>query len=94
MTPEEPKEFPHCPAAFINSLREERAKDEIADWLQKTWNELCWVRKNRAQAIREAVQEESKVRTAAQALIDDVKRRHPGEELRCEYMRALDEALG
>lgn len=33
------------------------------------------------------------VRTAASALIADVKRRYPGEELRCEYMRALDAAL-
>lgn len=33
------------------------------------------------------------VRAAAKALIDDVKKRHPGEELRCPYMRALDVAL-
>lgn len=30
---------------------------------------------------------------AASALIADVRRRYPGEELRCEYMRALDRAL-
>jgi hypothetical protein len=30
---------------------------------------------------------------AASALIADVKRRHPGEELRCQFMRALDAAL-
>ena len=29
----------------------------------------------------------------AQALIDDVRRRHPGEALTCPYMRALDAAL-
>ena len=29
----------------------------------------------------------------AQALIDDVRARHPGEELRCPHMIALDEAL-
>ena len=33
------------------------------------------------------------LRYAASALIADVKRRHPGEELRCQYMRALDAAL-
>lgn len=31
---------------------------------------------------------------AGQALIDDVRRRYPGEELRCPYMIALDAALG
>jgi len=30
---------------------------------------------------------------AAEALIADVRRRYPGEELRCPYMRALDDAL-
>ena len=30
---------------------------------------------------------------AGAALIADVRRRYPGEELRCEYMRALDAAL-
>ena len=29
----------------------------------------------------------------AQALIDDVRARYPGEELRCPHMIALDEAL-
>lgn len=33
------------------------------------------------------------MRTAAQALLDDVRRRYPGEELRCEYMKALDDAV-
>lgn len=30
---------------------------------------------------------------AGSALIADVRRRYPGEELRCQYMRALDAAL-
>lgn len=30
---------------------------------------------------------------AARDLIADVRRRYPGEELRCEHMRALDAAL-
>ena len=29
----------------------------------------------------------------AQALIDDVRERHPGEKLRCPHMIALNEAL-
>lgn len=30
---------------------------------------------------------------AAQRLLDDVKQRHPGEELRCPYTQALDAAV-
>lgn len=30
---------------------------------------------------------------AAQRLVDDVRRRYPGEEFRCPYMRKLDWAL-
>jgi hypothetical protein len=33
------------------------------------------------------------VADAAAALIADVRRRYPGEELRCEYMKVLDAAL-
>lgn len=36
--------------------------------------------------------ENDRLRDAAKALLDDVRRRYPGEELRCEFMRALDEA--
>lgn len=34
-----------------------------------------------------------KIELAAWDLIVDVKLRHPGEDLRCPYMRALDEVL-
>lgn len=37
--------------------------------------------------------EVDRLRDAGQNLIDDVRRRYPGEELRCQYMRALDAAL-
>jgi hypothetical protein len=33
------------------------------------------------------------VESAASALIADVRRRYPREDLRCEYMRALDASL-
>jgi hypothetical protein len=33
------------------------------------------------------------VRGCALALIDDVKRRYPNEELKCPYMKALDDAV-
>jgi hypothetical protein len=33
-----------------------------------------------------------KLKEAAAALIADVRRRHPGEELKCPYMQALDAA--
>lgn len=35
----------------------------------------------------------ARVAEAARNLIDDVKRRHPGEALQCPYMIALDAAL-
>lgn len=42
--------------------------------------------------LRIEVENLKAVNTAASALIADVKRRYPGEELRCEYMKALDAA--
>jgi hypothetical protein len=33
------------------------------------------------------------VRAAAETLLDDVRRRYPGEELRCPYMRILDSTV-
>ena len=41
---EEPKEYPHVPAAFINAIADEGTKKEAIEWLQKTWNEACWLR--------------------------------------------------
>jgi hypothetical protein len=38
-------EFPHVPAAFINVIAEEGTKAEAIYWLQRTWNELCYLRK-------------------------------------------------
>lgn len=31
--------------------------------------------------------------SASKALLDDVRRRYPGEELRCQFMKTLDEAV-
>jgi hypothetical protein len=57
-------------------------------------NHRLRVARNEALARAEAAEaREAKLRQAAQALIDDVRRRYPGEELRCEYMRALDTAI-
>jgi len=45
-------------------------------------------------AYRAAIWAEAvKVVEAATALVADVRRRYPGEELRCEFMRRLDDAL-
>ena len=46
-------EYPHVPAAFINSIREEGTKDEALDWLQKQWNETCYLRAALVEARRE-----------------------------------------
>ena len=37
--------------------------------------------------------ENERLREAGQNLIDDVRKRYPNEELRCEFMIALDKAL-
>jgi hypothetical protein len=66
-----------------------------------------WTREETEARVREALRlqpagaptraaleaEVARLRTAARALLDDVRRRYPGEELRCPYMRALDEAI-
>jgi len=36
-------EYQHVPAAFINAIAEEGTKAEAVEWLQKTWNERCYV---------------------------------------------------
>ena len=38
-------DFPHHQAAFINAITEEGTKAEACEWLQKTWNELCELKK-------------------------------------------------
>lgn len=37
--------YPHVPAAFINALREESSKQELAEYLQTEWNIACALRK-------------------------------------------------
>lgn len=36
--------YPHVPAAFINALSEEGTREELIKYLQKQWNETCWLR--------------------------------------------------
>lgn len=36
--------YPHVPAAFINAIAEEGTKEEAIEWLQKEWNENCFLR--------------------------------------------------
>jgi hypothetical protein len=43
--------------------------------------------------VRTDAEVEDALLSAAKSLIDDVRSRHPGEELRCPYMRALDGAV-
>ena len=44
---EEREDFPHVQAAFINALAEEGTREELVTYLQKTWNELCFVKAQR-----------------------------------------------
>jgi len=37
--------------------------------------------------------EMTRLEKAARALLDDIHKRYPGEELRCPYMRELEAAL-
>ena len=34
--------YKHCPASFINNIREEGTMEEACDWLQRTYNEAVW----------------------------------------------------
>lgn len=36
--------YPRQPAAFINVIAEEGTKEEAVQFLQETWDELCFVR--------------------------------------------------
>ncbi len=47
----------------------------------------------RARQSKPASHSTDRVIAAARALLADVRRRYPGEELRCEYMRDLDDAI-
>lgn len=70
------------PAAFINNIAEEGTKQEAITYLQRTWDEKCGL-----QAEFNELQE------AARALIADIRARHPGEELRCAHLRAIDKIV-
>jgi hypothetical protein len=62
----------------------------------RTEQEACIQAENANREKLRADRAEARVRVledAGSALIADVKRRHPGEELRCQFMRALDAAL-
>ena len=61
-----PEPFPHCPAAFINVIAESGTKRETIQFLQETWNELCWwkthAESQQAERTRnEALEEAAKV---------------------------------
>ena len=38
-------DYPHVPAAFINTIAEEGTKAEAVKYLQKQWDETCALRK-------------------------------------------------
>ena len=47
-------QYPHVPAAFINSLSEEGTREEILRYLQEQWNETCALREQLEKARRAA----------------------------------------
>ena len=42
--------YPHVNAAHINALAEEGTREELIEWLQKQWDEICVLRKALAEA--------------------------------------------
>lgn len=46
-------DYPHVPAAFINAIADEGSKHEAILWLQRTWDELCYVREQLETLTRE-----------------------------------------
>ena len=49
-------EYPHVPAAFINSIREEGSKADAIAWLQAQWNETCYLRE-KVKGLEEALKD-------------------------------------
>ena len=72
--------------------RAEKAEAEVRAWKKIADQEQIWKQKANAElsACKERVRELEKV---SQALIDDIHRRYPGEDLRCPYMKAIEKAL-
>lgn len=52
--------------------------------------DLLWQKQHELDYLRAKLQ---RLRIAAKALLDDVQRRHPGEELHCPYMKDLAAAV-
>lgn len=48
--------YPRCPAAFINVIAEEGDKEEAITWLQKIWDELCFVRNQLEETTNELIE--------------------------------------
>ena len=73
--------------AMCDSCGTEGAWNDHGDYVRaaKAWNARTAAPVDHARV--------AELEKAARALIDDVKRRHPGEALQCPYMIALDAAL-
>lgn len=56
-----------------------------------SWHKENSARRGEAEAV--VLRRVKELEEAGSALIADVRRRYPGEELRCQYMRALDALL-
>lgn len=57
------RDYPHVPAAHVNALAEEGTRAELIDWLQKQWNEICWLRGDLAR-LRGEVDERQRILNA------------------------------
>ena len=66
---------------------------ELAEQLLKCQSEVKRLRDKNKEGMEQVRVEREKLIGAAQALIDYVHNKYPGEELRCPYMKALEAAL-
>ena len=85
--PEEP--YPHCPAAFINAIADEGTKVEAVQWLQKTWNECCALRRVAEEAVRRASNLKSELNRANHRIAVILKRAESAERQLAELRKHL-----
>jgi hypothetical protein len=71
-------EFPCEPAAFINAIADEGTKEEAIRWLQKIWDELCYVRRQASRQQPEPVALPSFIRREVERAIDAAVNPPPG----------------
>ena len=55
------KKYPHVQAAHINALAEEGTRQEMIEWLQSQWNEICYLREAINSAYERGIEEMQRI---------------------------------